>query len=143
MVKHGVKNRETPVDSLLILADGGGSNSSKNRLWKLSVQEKLCNQYGITVTVCHFPPGTSKYNPIEHRLFSEISKNWAGKPLVSYETILNYISTTKTSNGLTVKACIDTTKYDKGIKISDEEMKKINLKKHKVLPEWNYTIFPS
>ena len=97
----------------------------------------------MSVTVCHYPPGTSKYNPIEHRLFSEISKNWAGKPLVSYETILKYKSTTKTSSGLTVKACIDQTIYEKGIKISDEEMKKINMNKHDVLPEWNYTIFPS
>ena len=138
-----LKSRETPIKSLLILADGGGSNGSKNKLWKLSIQEKLCNQYGMSVTVCHYPPGTSKYNPIEHRMFSEISKNWAGKPLVSYETILKYISTTKTSSGLTVKACIDQTIYEKGIKISDEEMKKINMKKHDVLPEWNYTIFPS
>lgn len=138
-----LKSRETPIKSLLILADGGGSNGSKNRLWKLSIQEKLCNQYGMSVTVCHYPPGTSKYNPIEHRMFSEISKNWAGKPLVSYETILKYISTTKTSSGLTVKACIDQTIYKKGIKISDEEMKKINMNKHDVLPEWNYTIFPS
>jgi hypothetical protein len=97
----------------------------------------------MSVTVCHYPPGTSKYNPIEHRMFSEISKNWAGKPLVSYETILKYISTTKTSSGLTVQACIDLTIYKKGIKISDEEMKRINMKKHDVLPEWNYTIFPS
>ncbi len=85
-----LKSRETPIKSLLILADGGGSNGSKNKLWKLSIQEKLCDQYGMSVTVCHYPPGTSKYNPIEHRMFSEISKNWAGKPLVSYETILKY-----------------------------------------------------
>ena len=138
-----LKSRETPIKSLLILADGGGSNGSKNKLWKLSIQKKLCDQYGMSVTVCHYPPGTSKYNPIEHRMFSEISKNWAGKPLVSYETILKYISTTKTSSGLTVQACIDQTIYKKGIKISDEEMKRINMKKHDVLPEWNYTIFPS
>jgi len=138
-----LKSRETPIKSLLILADGGGSNGSKNKLWKVSIQEKLCDQYGMSVTVCHYPPGTSKYNPIEHRMFSEISKNWAGKPLVSYETILKYISTTRTSSGLTVKACIDQTIYEKGIKISDEEMKKINMNRHDVLPEWNYTIFPS
>lgn len=129
--------------SLLILADGGGSNGSRNKLWKLSIQNKLCDKYGIKVTVCHYPPGTSKYNPIEHRLFSEISKNWAGEPLKDYETILNYISTTKTKTGLKVKAMLDETKYDKGIKVSDNELKKINIKYHEVHPQWNYTISPS
>lgn len=129
--------------SLLILADGGGSNGSRNKLWKLSIQNNLCNTYGMNVTVCHYPPGTSKYNPIEHRLFSEISKNWAGEPLKDYETILNYINTTKTKTGLRVKAIIDKTKYEKGKKISDVEMKKINIKYHDVLPDWNYTISPS
>ena len=131
--------------SLLILADGGGSNGSKNRLWKKCIQELLCNKYGITVTVCHYPPGTSKYNPIEHRLFSEISKNWAGEPPISNETILNYINTTKTKTGLKVRAILDETVYEKGIKISDKEMKKINLniKYHDMLPQWNYSIFPS
>lgn len=128
---------------LLILADGGGSNGSKNKLWKLTIQKKLCDRYGIIVTVCHYPPGTSKYNPIEHRLFSEISKNWAGEPLISYETILNYINTTKTKTGLKVKAILDETNYEKGIKIIDDEMMKINIKYHDVLPEWNYTIYPS
>ena len=104
---------------------------------------KLCDKYGIKVTVCHYPPGTSKYNPIEHRLFSEISKNWAGEPLKNYETILNYISTTKTKTGLKVKAILDETKYDKGIKVSDNELEKINIKYHEVHPQWNYTISPS
>lgn len=138
-----LEKRRAPIKSLLILVDGGGSNGSKNKLWKLSIQNKLCNKHGIDVTVCHYPPGTSKYNPIEHRLFSEISKNWAGKPLISYETILKYISTTKTTTGLKVKACVDQTMYEKGIKVSDSQMKKINIIKHDVLPEWNYTIFPS
>ena len=129
--------------SLLILADGGGSNGSRNRLWKLSIQSKLCERYGLDVTVCHYPPGTSKYNPIEHRLFSEISKNWAGEPLKDYETIVNYISTTKTKTGLRVKAMLDQTNYEKGIKVSDAEMAKINIKYHTVHPEWNYTISPS
>jgi hypothetical protein len=136
-------NMNTGYKSLLILADGGGSNGSRNRLWKLSIQKKLCDKYGIKVTVCHYPPGTSKYNPIEHRLFSEISKNWAGVPLIDYETILNYISTTKTKTGLKVKAILDETKYDKGIKVSNNELKKINIKYHEVHPQWNYTISPS
>ena len=135
-------NMGSEQKSLLILADGGGSNGSKNKLWKLSIQNKLCDKYGINVTVCHYPPGTSKYNPIEHRLFSEISKNWAGEPLKDYETILNYISTTKTKTGLRVKAILDETNYEKGIKVSDDEMEKINIKHHEVHPQWNYTIFP-
>ncbi len=128
--------------SLLILADGGGSNGSRNKLWKTSIQKLLCDKYRITVTVCHYPPGTSKYNPIEHRLFSEISKNWAGEPLVDNQTILNFINTTKTTTGLRVKATLDETPYVKGIKISKAEMKKINIKYHDILPQWNYTIFP-
>lgn len=138
-----LKKQSFTITSLLILADGGGSNGAKNKLWKLSIQEKLCNQYAIKVTVCHYPPGTSKYNPIEHRLFSEISKNWAGKPLLNYETILKYIKTTKTATGLKVDACLDQKIYEKGIKLSDEVMKKINIINHDILPEWNYTICPS
>jgi len=138
-----LKHREDPMESLLILADGGGSNSSTNKLWKLCLQEKICDPFEINVTVCHYPPGTSKYNPIEHRLFSEISKNWAGKPLGSYETALKYIRSTKTSTGLTVKAWIDKAEYEKGIKILEDEMEGINIVNHDVLPEWNYTIFPS
>lgn len=128
---------------LLILADGGGSNGSNNKLWKLCIQQKLCDKYGISVSVCHYPPGTSKYNPIEHRLFSEISKNWAGEPLKDYETTLNYINTTKTLTGLKVKGILDKKIYEKGIKISDKEMKKINIKYHNILPEWNYSIYPT
>ncbi len=135
--------RQEPLKHLLLLADGGGSNGSKNKLWKLSIQNKLCDRYGISVSVCHYPPGTSKYNPIEHRLFSEISKNWAGKPLVNYETALKYISTTKTTMGLKVKVCLDQTEYQKGIKVSDEDMAEIKIKKHNILPQWNYTIYPS
>lgn len=133
----------TKQKSLLILADGGGSNGSKNRLWKICIQKLLCDKYGISVTVCHYPPGTSKFNPIEHRLFSEISKNWAGAPLENNETILNYINTTKTKTGLRVKAILDDTVYEKGIKISDDEMGNINIRYHDTLPQWNYTIYPS
>lgn len=138
-----LKHREYPLKSLLVLADGGGSNSSTNKLWKVCIQEKICNPFEISVTVCHYPPGISKYNPVEHHLFSEVSKNWAGRPLVSYETTLKYIRSTKTSTGLKVKAWMDKTPYEKGIKISDEELEIIKITKHNVLPEWNYTIYPS
>ncbi len=130
-------------NSILILADGAGSNGAKTRLWKLCIQQILCNRYNLNVTVCHYPPGTSKYNPIEHRLFSEISKNWAGEPLKNYETILKYIKTTTTTTGLEVEAILDKTEYEKGKKVSDDEMKQINIKYHDTLPEWNYTIYPS
>ena len=137
-----LSNMAAKQKTLLILADGGGSNGSRNRLWKICLQKLLCDKYGITVTVCHYPPGTSKYNPIEHRLFCEISKNWAGEPLKNYETILNYICTTKTKTGLEVNASIDEAIYEKGIKISDQQLKKINIKYHDILPQWNYSIFP-
>ena len=126
---------------LLILADGGGSNGSRVRAWKFELQ-KLCDRHRIKITVCHYPPGTSKWNTIEHRLFSEVSKNWAGRPLESYQTILNYISTTKTSTGLKVKAYLDKKEYKKGIKISDQQMKQLNLDKYDALPKWNYSISP-
>lgn len=142
-LENELKNGKTPLKHFLILADGGGSNGSKNKLWKLHIQEKICNQYGIIVSVCHYPPGTSKYNPVEHRLLSEIGKNWAGKPLYNNETIIKYITRTKTTTGLKVKAYLDQTIYQKGIKVSDKEMKKINIKRHNILPEWNYTIYPS
>jgi hypothetical protein len=130
------------ASKLLILADGGGSNSPRSRLWKRDLQEKLCNRHGLAVTVCHYPPGTSKWNPIEHRLFSEITKNWAGRPLDSYETILKYARTTTTQTGLTVRAHLIRKSYEKGKTVSEEEMKQLNLDKHTVLPKWNYTLRP-
>jgi hypothetical protein len=142
-LSYELKHREEELQSILILADGGSSNGSSNKLWKVSLQEKICNRFEISVTVCHFPPGTSKYNPIEHRLFSEISRNWAGEPLQSYETALKYIRSTKTSTGLTVKAWMDKTSYEKGLKISDDELGMVKIAKHDVLPEWNYTIYPA
>lgn len=142
-LRSELKNRKVPLKSLLILVDGGGSNGARNKLWKLCIQEKLCNHYEIEVTVCHYPPGTSKFNPIEHRLFSEISKNWSGRPLTSYETILKYIRSTTTTTGLTVKARLDKTAYEKAIQISEKEMNGIKIKNHDVLPQWNYTIYPS
>ncbi len=126
---------------LLITADGGGSNGSRVRLWKVELQ-KLADETGLSITVCHFPPGTSKWNKIEHRLFSYISLNWRGRPLISHEVIVNLIASTTTTKGLTVNCELDTNKYPKGIKITDEEMKDINITRHDFHGEWNYTIIP-
>lgn len=128
---------------LLVLADTGGSNSATRRAWKRELQETLCNGHGLAVTVAHYPSGASKWNPIEHRLFSEISKNWAGRPLDSYETILNYLRSTKTTTGLKVNARLVKKQYVKGIKISDAEMAKLNITRPKSLAKWNYTLRPS
>jgi len=127
---------------LKVLSDGGGSNSSVARLWKQQIQEKLCDELGLEVTIHHYPPGCSKWNPIEHRLFSQVSSNWAGQPLRSIETMLGYINGTTTSTGLTVTGRLNEKKYVKGIKISDQEMKSINIEWHKTCPKWNYTIRP-
>ncbi len=127
---------------LLILADGGGGNGARSRAWKTFVQKRLADQYRIPVTICHYPPGTSKWNPIEHRLFSEISKNWQGKPLDSYDTIINYIRTTTTASGLKVRARLVKKAYKKGIKISDAQFSQLSMQRHTTLPEWNYTILP-
>jgi Rhodopirellula transposase DDE domain len=129
------------ANELLITADGGGSNGSRVRLWKTELQ-KFVNETGLTITVSHFPPGTSKWNKIEHRLFSYISRNWRGKPLVSHEVIVNLIASTTTTKGLTVKCQLDTKKYPKGIKISDSEMDALNIDRHDFHGEWNYTIAP-
>jgi hypothetical protein len=136
--KHLYQN----ADHLLLLADGGGSNGVRNRAWKVNLQEKICDRHGIKVTVCHYPTGASKWNPIEHRLFSEISKNWAGRPLDTYETILNYIRTTQTQTGLTVKSYLMKKTYDTGIKIPDEAMTALSLRPHKTQPHRNYTLKP-
>lgn len=128
---------------LFILADAGGSNSYRSRVWKYAIQQKLCNRHGLTVSVSHYPPGASKWNPIEHQLFSQISKNWAGRPLDSYETTLKYIRTTKTTTGLSVSAHFIRKNYPKGIKITDAQMEELNLISHQNLPQWNYTISPN
>jgi hypothetical protein len=133
----------TEAKNLLILADSGGSNSARSRGWKYHLQHQLCNPYGLKVTVCHYPPGASKWNPIEHRLFSQISKNWAGRPLESYETVVKYIRTTTTSSGLEVNARLLSKRYTKGEAISDEKMKQLVFTNHKTLPGWNYTLTPS
>lgn len=126
---------------LLICADAGGSNGYRLRLWKKELQ-RFADARGIEVLVSHFPPGTSKWNKIEHRLFSFISTNWRGKPLTSYQVIINLIASTTTKTGLKIRARLDKKKYEKGIKISDDEMKKIKLIKNKFHGEWNYTIKP-
>jgi hypothetical protein len=127
----------------LILADCGGSNSARSRVWKYELQEKLCRRHGLEITICHFPPGCSKWNPIEHRLFSAISRNWSGVPLRSWETIVNHIRTTTTTKGLSVRARLDRTKYEKGKRISDAQMKQFGnryLRCHEEFPSWNYNI---
>jgi hypothetical protein len=137
------RKRYNNADELLILADAGGSNSYRSRVWKAKIYETLCKQYGISVKVCHYPPGTSKWNPIEHRLFSEISKNWAGKPLESYEKALKYIRTTKTLSGLTVKGHFVRKKYNKGESVPAQQMEQLPIQTHTVMPKWNYTLLPS
>ena len=127
---------------LLILADSGGSNGARPRTWKMFLQEKLADGCGLTVTVAHYPAGASKWNPIEHRMFSEISKNWAGVPLESFDTVVNYASTTKTQTGLRVVASRDQRLYQKGIKVSDKQMRTIAMTKSDFLGTWNYTISP-
>ena len=128
--------------ALLITADGGGSNGARLRLWKLELQ-KFADETGLSISVCHFPPGTSKWNKIEHRLFSFISSNWRGEPLRDYETIVQLISRTTTAKGLLVTCRLDRRKYPTGRKVTDEEIKRVNLKQNKFHGEWNYTIYPS
>ena len=129
------------AESLLITADGGGSNSSRGKLWKYELQ-KFSNETGLTIEVVHFPPGTSKWNKIEHRLFSYISKNWRGKPLVSYQVIISLIAATKTTKGLKVACEIDDRGYETGIEISDEQLASLNIYPNKFHGEWNYAIHP-
>lgn len=124
---------------LFISADCGGSNGNRNKLWKYCLH-KFAKKNNLKVTVCHYPPGTSKWNKIEHRMFSFISMNWRGKPLTSYETVVNLIEGTKTEKGLKIKAKLDKRKYKKGKKILENELKKIKIKNHSVNPKWNYTI---
>ena len=127
--------------SILITADGGGSNGSRLRLWKLELQ-KLADQTGLAISVCHFPPGTSKWNKVEHRLFSFITSNWRGQPLRDYETIVNLIANTTTAKGLKVKCRLDRGKYPTGRKVSDEEMQQVNVQRNRFHGDWNYVIQP-
>jgi len=135
------RRRFPKARKLLITADGGGSNGSRSRLWKVSLQ-KLSDDLRLELEVCHFPPGTSKWNKIEHRLFSFITQNWRGRPLITRQVIVNLIASTTTKTGLLVKAAIDTAHYNKGIKVSDIELGKVRLTPHRFHGDWNYTISP-
>ena len=139
--RHGGRRLYPEAKHVLITADGGGSNGSRLRLWKLELQ-KLADDTGLSLSVCHFPPGTSKWNKIEHRLFSFISSNWRGEPLRDYETIVKLISGTATAKGLKVTCRLDRRKYPTGRKVTDEEMKQVNIQRHNFHGEWNYTIQP-
>lgn len=135
------KQRYPQAQRVLITADGGGSNGSRVRLWKWELQ-RLADETGLTISVCHFPPGTSKWNKVEHRLFAFISQNWRGKPLVSYAVILSLIAATTTTSGLTVESALDIQTYPAGIKVTNEEMTTIRLQRDAFHGEWNYTISP-
>ena len=130
------------AETIMITADGGGSNGSRVRLWKYELQN-FSNEIGMPITVCHFPPGTSKWNKIEHKMFSFISKNWRGKPLISLLVIINLIASTTTNSGLKVQCSLDENTYETGKKISDKQMEKLQIIKDNFHGEWNYTIFPS
>ena len=135
------QQRYPAADRLLITADAGGSNGYRTRLWKVELQ-KWADEIGLMIQVCHFPPGTSKWNKIEHRLFSFISKNWRGRPLDSLATVVNLIAHTKTRTGLSVEASLDFASYHKGIKVSDAEMDQLQLKQNEFHGEWNYSLMP-
>jgi len=126
---------------LFICADSGGSNAARNRAWKYHLQQ-FSDEAAIEIVVGHYPPGTSKWNKIEHRMFSFISMNWKGEPLVTFETVVNMISATKTTQGLRIKAVLDRGFYETGVKISKEQMKTLNLRPHQQNPEWNYSLLP-
>jgi len=130
------------ADKILILADAGGSNGCRPRLWKQQLQEQLADQLGLEVTVCHYPTGASKWNPIEHRLFGPISLNWAGKPLETFEFMLACIRGTDTDTGLQVNAFLVEKIYEKGIKVANEVMQALHIEWHSICPRWNYTIKP-
>jgi hypothetical protein len=135
------RRRHPAAGRLLITADSGGSNSCRNRLWKVELQS-LSNETGLEIEVCHFPPGTSKWNKIEHRLFCHVTRNWRGRPLESYQVVVNLIGSTTTQSGLTVHATLDAGTYKKGRKISDTELATINLRPSRFHGEWNYVIRP-
>ena len=135
------RERYPQSDRLMITADGGGSNGSRVRLWKVELQ-KLSDETGLTIGVCHYPPGTSKWNKIEHRLFCHITQNWRGRPLTSRSAVVELIAATTTKKGLTVRCELDSNSYIKGVKVSDAEMATLNIERDPFHPEWNYTIKP-
>jgi hypothetical protein len=130
------------ADRLLILADGGGSNGYNLRTWKMDLQEKLCDAFGLRVTLCHYPPACSKWNPIEYRLFSQISLNWAGQPLCSLDVMLNFIRGTTTTAGLKVEAYLDEQIYRNGRRVTEEQMRGLALSEDDICPRWNYMLAP-
>ena len=136
------RRRHRQAKRLLITADSGGSNSSRNRLWKVALQ-KLSNQTGLEIEVCHFPPGTSKWNKIEHRLFRHVTRNWQGRPLETYEIVVNLIGSTTTKSGLKVRAELDPSTYEKGGKASDQQLARVNLTPSRFHGDWNYVIRPN
>jgi len=136
------RRRYRQAEELLILADSGGSNGARCRLWKYALQEKLVDPYQVGVTVCHYPTGASKWNPIEHRLFSEMSKHWAGQPLRDYATIVRLVAGTRTQTGLVVTCTLSEEHYTTNIKVSDEQMRSLDYLAHPTLPCWNYTLLP-
>jgi hypothetical protein len=139
--KMGIR-QHPQARELLITADGGGSNGSRSRLWKVALQE-LANALGIPLQVCHFPPGTSKWNKIEHRMFCHITQNWRGRPLISHDVVINLIAATTTHKGLTIQAELDQGRYPTGIKVSDDELALVNLKPDAFHGDWNYRILPT
>jgi hypothetical protein len=136
-------NHYPNADRLLILADCGGSNGYRTRLWKHQLHVAFCNHFDLHIKVCHYPPGSSKWNPIEHRMFSFISSNWSAQPLYDYETVLKFVRTTKTSAGLKIRALLNKKHYPKGKKVSDKQMEQIALRRFTSRPNWNYLISPS
>jgi len=135
------RRRFPRATKLLITADGGGSNSSRSRLWKVSLQA-LADELDLCLHVCHFPPGTSKWNKIEHRLFSFITQNWRGRPLVSHLAVVNLIASTTTKTGLIVKAALDTTRYETAVKVTEEQLSRLRLTPHRFHGDWNYQLTP-
>jgi hypothetical protein len=135
------KERYPTATRLFITADGGGSNGSQVRLWKMALQA-WADQEGLTISVSHFPPGTSKWNKIEHRMFSEISKNWRGRPLISHEVMVDLIANTRTEKGLEIRAALDERNYPIGKKVTDAEMRRLALERADFHGEWNYTLHP-
>jgi hypothetical protein len=138
-----IGGRDFPeAPGLLVLCDGGGSNSWRSRVWKSQLQDQLADQFGLAVTVCHYPTGTSKWNPIEHRLFGPVSLNWAGTPLRTFDILLACIRGTTTRTGLEVQAFLVEQVYQRGVKVTDQVMRTLNLERHVTCPNWNYTLRP-
>lgn len=135
------RRRFPRASELLITADGGGSNSHRSRLWKVSLQD-LADDLELRLVICHFPPGTSKWNKIEHRLFRFMTQNWRGKPLISHQAIVNLIASTTTKAGLIVKAALDTNEYPTSVKVTDAQLARLRISRHGFHGEWNYTITP-